>query len=389
MTTTHIHRTLFLMAGLLTSPLTADTIELKSGVKYQGKVISEDEKSYLVEIHHSASIKDERRISKDQVRKIVSEASDTKEFKAIKDLVPTPDSLTEKDYLERIKMTSDFIKKHPKSKLTKKANPILKTLTQEKQAIVNGGIKLNGKIIAASDLKTNAYDIDASLLAQKVKKLAKGRKLQPALRQWEKLEQNYPYSTAYKNTLPFIPRVLKVYKAELQKNLDSLDAQINKREKIMESLSNSDRSRTEKALETKQKKYANLIAKEEKELNTKWLTIDPFSRTALEFNLRSIESAQQEISSTQASQIKLAGDDLRAAWTSLENGDLEGAETRLQALSSLNIPAKYTAPISQQLAEKQASAKKAEEEAAAAAKADEEEEKADEKAPTGKKDEKK
>lgn len=389
MTTTHIHRTLFLMAGLLTSPLTADTIELKSGVKYQGKVISEDEKSYLVEIHHSASIKDERRISKDQVRKIVSEASDTKEFKAIKDLVPTPDSLTEKDYLERIKMTSDFIKKHPKSKLTKKAKPILKTLTQEKQAIVNGGIKLNGKIIAASDLKTNAYDIDASLLAQKVKKLAKGRKLQLALRQWEKLEQNYPYSTAYKNTLPFIPRVLKVYKAELQKNLDSLDAQINKREKIMESLSNSDRSRTEKALETKQKKYANLIAKEEKELNTKWLTIDPFSRTALEFNLRSIESAQQEISSTQASQIKLAGDDLRAAWTSLENGDLEGAETRLQALSSLNIPAKYTAPISQQLAEKQASAKKAEEEAAAAAKADEEEEKADEKAPTGKKDEKK
>lgn len=377
------------MAGLLTSPLTADTIELKSGVKYQGKVISEDEKSYLVEIHHSASIKDERRISKDQVRKIVSEASDTKEFKAIKDLVPTPDSLTEKDYLERIKMTSDFIKKHPKSKLTKKAKPILKTLTQEKQAIVNGGIKLNGKIIAASDLKTNAYDIDASLLAQKVKKLAKGRKLQPALRQWEKLEQNYPYSTAYKNTLPFIPRVLKVYKAELQKNLDSLDAQINKREKIMESLSNSDRSRTEKALETKQKKYANLIAKEEKELNTKWLTIDPFSRTALEFNLRSIESVQQEISSTQASQIKLAGDDLRAAWASLENGDLEGAETRLQALSSLNIPAKYTAPISQQLAEKQASAKKAEEEAAAAAKADEEEEKADEKAPTGKKDEKK
>ena len=366
------HQSIILFASLLISSITADTIELKSGTSYQGKVISEDDKSYLLEIHHSSSIKDNRRIPKDQIKRIISEAQDAQDFQLVKSSTPTPDGLSEKNYANRINRASNFLKKHPKSTHTKEVNAILKTLNKENTVISNGGLKLNGALISASDIATNSYDIHARIILNKTKKLAQTGNYQLSLRKWENLQQNYPHSAAYKDSLSLATRILKIYKKELTKNLDSLESRTTRRKAAIESLGPNDRKRSEVILTEKDAIYATLIEKEEKQIKTKWLTIDPFNKKSLEYNLRSTKTNLKTIEDSSPTKFKLAGPELRGAWSALAKGELDEVDLRLRSLQPMRLPAEYIDPITTQLTEKrstQAAEKKAAKEAAVQAKA--------------------
>ena len=105
-----------LITGLLSAPLCADTIVLKSGIEYQGKVISEDATNYLVEINVTKSIKDEKSIPKADVKEIRKESAESAEkadFEKVGILVPTPDQLSAQDYQERIQKAESFIATYP------------------------------------------------------------------------------------------------------------------------------------------------------------------------------------------------------------------------------------------------------------------------------------
>lgn len=346
--------TLLLVAYVLTSTLSADTIELKSGVKYQGEILSEDAKTYLVEIHHSASIKDERRIPKEDVKKITRETADTKDYAAIKAFLPTPDMLSKKGYLKRIEMASDFLKKYPELSRARinKVNAILKTLEEENQVISNGGLKLNGKLISATSIQKNAYDIDARILLYKTKQIAQSGNFQASLRSWEKLQSNYPHSSAYQESLPTVSRILKAHKAELEKSLNSLDARTKKREAAVKSLEQHDQSRATRVIAEKNEIYEATINKEEKELKTKWLTIDPFNKHALEYNLRSTETALNNISRMDTSKLELAPPYIESTLSALDKGNINDAEAGIKKLTSMKLPAKYIDPLTQQLEDK-------------------------------------
>ena len=334
--------------------LAADTIELKSGVIYKGKVISQDENSYLIKIKESNSITDERRIPKKEIKAIIAEAKDHTDFIIIKSLIPTPDMLTAKSYSNRIKFTSTFLKKYPKSKYLKEVKAILETLEQENAQLSTGGLKLDGQIISQSDIEANVYDIDARILAHKMKNLAKSGNYRKALRQWENLENNYSHSESYKDNLTLASRILKAHQSELEKNLDTLEDRLKQQEAVLKSLNDNDRKRTEQILAEKKIRSEFIMAKEKNTLKTKWFTIDPFNKEANDNNLRNATSALQSLKKLDPSTIKLAGSDYRAAWSALAKDDLKEADKRINALKSFKIPEKYTEPLIQQLKEKQA-----------------------------------
>lgn len=369
MKTNHL---LLFITGLLTSTLAADTIELKSGLTYKGTVISQDDTSYLFKIQVTGSITDERRIQKDKIRSIEPDAKDASDYNTVKAQIPTPDMLTEKSYKKRIKLASAFLKKHPKSKHTKEVKTILETLEKESQLITNGGIKLNGHLISQSDIEANAYDVDARIIAIKMKRFAQSGHYRQALRKWENLQNNYPHSIAYQDTLTLVVRLLKAHETELQKNLDTMENRIKQQQAVLESLNANDRERTEQILQEKKERYESIIANEKNEIRTKWLTIDPLNKEAIDNNLNNAKSALQSISNLDPTEIKLAGPDYRGAWSALAKGDLKEADKRIKALKSLRLPAQYIDPLSEKLKakeSKQAEEEKAAKEAAAAAKA--------------------
>jgi len=372
--------TLLLISSALTCTLAADTIKLKSGTTYQGEVLSEDAESYLVKIQYSASITDERRLKKSDISEIIPKAKDADDFKKIKSCIPTPDGLTEKTYAEQIDLASKFLKKYPKSTHRKKIQTILATLKKEHKVIASGGIKINGKLINATEAKTGAYDIEAHLLASQIKKRARARRFSSALRHWESLQKNYPNSEAYKASLTWIPRVLTAYESTLKKELATLDARLAKREKVLNSLDDKDRRATEAIIKQKEQRHIALVKKETAELKTKWLSINTFSKNSLDSNLRTTQSTLTSVKQTTPETIQLAAPLFKGIQVALDQGDLEQAHKIIQQLSTLQLPEKYVTPFSEQLAAQLTAIedkKKAEEDAAA--KAEEEKEKGSEK----------
>jgi len=269
---------LIILAGILISPTRADTIVLKTGKKYEGKVISENATSYLVEIQVTKSIKDERRFLKDNVEEILKESNVDKDFKMLGKLVPVPDQTDAKRYELIIKNVQDFLAKHPKSAQAKNVQAALTVLEKEYTIISKGGIKLNGQLITASEIDANAYDIHAHIIGKKMKQLASQGSYQPALRQWEILKRDYAHSTAYIDSLPLASRILQSYLKQLKEYTKDLDARKAKRASVLKSLNENDRDRAEQNIAQKQAAYEKLIEKEEKELRTSWLTIDLFHK---------------------------------------------------------------------------------------------------------------
>ena len=64
---------LFGMLMMVTAGAGADTIILKNGTRYQGRVLKDEGESYLLEIQVTRSIKDERRVAKADIEKIEKE----------------------------------------------------------------------------------------------------------------------------------------------------------------------------------------------------------------------------------------------------------------------------------------------------------------------------
>jgi small nuclear ribonucleoprotein (snRNP)-like protein len=348
-----IYHSLLCITAILTGNLIADTIILKTGIKYEGKIISTDKNSYLVEIHYSKSIKDERRIPKDQVQEIIKAAKDAEDIANVKALVPTPDRLTEEAYKKRIKTASNFLTKYPKSVHSKEVKTILETLKKEHQVICKGGIKLGGQLISSSDIEANAYDIHARMLFDDIKKLATNRRHQPALRKWETLQNTYSHSTSYRDSMTLASRMLHAHSSELKNYLDTLESREAKRKSTLENLNEDDRARTIAVLTENKNNYETLIKKELTQLRTKWLTVNSYHKKALDYNLRNTVTGLKFVSSYDTSKFKPAGPTYRGAWAALAKDNLVDAANLIQKLKSLRLPDRYTDPLTQRLEEKQ------------------------------------
>ena len=342
--------------ALITCHVFADTIVLKSGTKYKGKVISEDTESYLVEIHYSKTIKDERRIPKADVKEIIKDAKDAAAIEKVRTTVPVPSLLPARAYDTRIVLANDFLAKFPGSKHTKEVQKILATLKKEQTVIKNGGLKIEGQLITASDVEANAYDIHARILLIEMKQLAaQGRNL-PAMRKWETLKIEYPHAQAYANSITLANRTVNAYRTELTQLLNTLETRKTKRKSTLESLNQGDRQRTLDLLQKKSSKHEALVQKEERELRLRWLTTDPFHKKSLEYNKRSCEATTNILRNFKPSGFRPAGPDYRAAWSSLANGNLEMAQEHINKLKSFRIPEKYTHSLTRTLAAKKADA---------------------------------
>lgn len=348
-----ISHIIFCLVTTSVIPLHADTIVLKSGKKYEGRVISEDEKSYLLEIQVTKTIKDERRVPKNQIDEIIKETKEDKSFKDISKLVPTPDLLPASTYKKRVELAQEFVSKFPKSANIKEAKKILAQLEKEHRTIAAGGLKLDGQLISHSDMEANAYEIHARMLLQDIKKLAAAEKHHEALRKWQALKKDYKNSTSFQKGVPVAQRVLRSYQSKLKQLMDTLDTRTEKRKSALLSMNENDRRRTEAVLAEKQKNYAALVEREKTELQFKWLTVDPFEKESIDHNHRQTISELSTLSNIRLSEIKQAGPSYRSAWTALAEGNLEVANQQLQKLQTLQIPARYMEPLQKQLKDKQ------------------------------------
>lgn len=339
MKTRHLFRFIPLLALGTTF---ADTIEMKDGTTYEGTVVKEDGEDYIVEIQVTKSIRDERRIPRAEVLRIVAERKDETEFEALPKLVPAPDLLTEADYDARIAQVESYLRKYPRSLKKNEAAKILDQLETERKAIVGGGVKFGGKMISVSERNPEAYALDARIAAAKVKRHGDAGEMLAALRSWTEFEKEFQGSSAYLDTVPYGVKLMRTYLKTVTDALNGFEGRVRDRETGLSRMSSSDRTRAAEAIADEQAAYQRRV-EAEKASGFKWFSLDPFVRQPMEETKRQLESEIRRLENLNSASLPKIEEAYAEAWEALtkDGATQQEIDAAYSKARGAQVPAKY------------------------------------------------
>lgn len=319
----------------------ADTIRMRNGTEYEGEVVTENDDHYVVKIQVTKSIRDERKIPKNEILEIVAEKKDEIAFDKINALVPTPDLLTLAQYEKRTEAVESFMKEFPESGLLEDADALLKVLDGERAVVAAGGLKFEGKMIEASDRASKAYPLDARIAASKVTNLGNAGDITGALRAWSDLQDNFSSSQAYLDTIPYAKSMMTSYLKTIDRNLSTFDARTKKRMDGLASIDQRDRQRTERAIADESAAYERKIAKE-KEEKIKWLSLDPYHKGPMSDTKRLLETELGKLERLDTAKIPDGDAAWNDAWETLSGSpDREAVSAAISTARSARLPTEY------------------------------------------------
>ena len=334
---------LCLLAAAL--PCRADTFTLKDGSTVEGTVISDVGDTYFIEVQVTKSIKDERKIPKADVAKVVREEPDAKAFQAISKMVPTPDFLTADEYAVNIAAVEKFIKANPTSGNLSKAKAMLATLKSESEQVTAGGVKINGKMVSTAEYQANAYDLDSRVQEARIRNLVNDNEFLPALRLFVNFDRDYRNTLAYGALITMMKQVIQHQVDEAKETLLTFDARTKERAVGLQRMALEDRKITEEAIKSE---AAEIEAryKAEKDAKQPWPTTSPFHKASLE---DTVKFGQAELIRLGAVKTILGldgGRTYREVWSALQSG--ANAATVANAIAGAKaaaVPPRYLAPL--------------------------------------------
>jgi hypothetical protein len=326
----------------LTVPVLADTLTLKDGTTLEGVILKEDPESYLLEVQVTKSIKDERKVAKADVSKVIRERPGQSAFEEIAKLVPTPDLLTDAQYGERITAVNKFLKAFPDSSEKTDAEKILATLKAESAQVASGGVKMKGKMITPEEFKLDAYDLDAKVEEARILTLIEQRQFISALRVFSDFMVKFKSTNSMVTLSPTMKQVMQGQIAETKRLLASLDQRTKKRNQGLEQMAPDDRRVTENALKEEAANVEKRLVAE-KAAKIVWVTPSPFSRSALDDVVRGGDS---ELRRLEAIKPPAPGQDSGGLWRGAMALIGRGApdtevSTAISAARSAGVPAEY------------------------------------------------
>jgi len=326
-------------------PSWADTFTLKDGTTLEGTVISDVGDTYVIEVQVTKSIKDERKIPKADVAKVVREDPDAKAFQAISEMVPTPDFLTADEYAVNIAAVEKFIKTRPTSSDLSKAKAMLATLKSESAQVAAGGVKITGKMVSTAEYQANAYDLDARVQEARIRILVNDNEFLPALRVFVKFDQDYRNTLAYGALITLMKQVIQHHVNEAKDTLLTLDTRTKERAVGLQRMALEDRKITEQAIKSE---AAEIEAryKSERDAKQPWPTTSPFHKTSLE---DTVKFGQAELIRLGAVKTILGLDGGRAyreIWSAIHSGaNAATVATALANAKAAAVPPRYLAPF--------------------------------------------
>lgn len=330
-------------AWLCCIPLsTADTIVLKNGEKFEGRVLREVDGNYVLEVKISDTIRDEKTIAKSEVKYIDKEGDDLKAFKKIESLVPTPEMLGIAGYEARLEKIEAFITAHPKSAKVPKAKEMLDYLSEELAVVRAGGIKFGEEMVAAEDYMANAYEYDATVAAKSIKEDVGRRDFIGALRSFSIYEESFSNSAGRTEIVALIKQVLSAYGTSIDESLASFDTRIEKRKTGLASMAPDDRVQTERALAEQEERIAARFA-QEKEAREPWITPDAINKESLDEARRQVESEINRLeSNTKSEDLEMSvAESYRVAWGKVAGGTVEEKNAVIGEARTNGVPEAY------------------------------------------------
>jgi len=272
---------------------------------------------------------------------------DTKEdiqFRNMGQLLPTPDRLTPEDYQRRIVKCKAFLDLFPNGSHSSKVKLILKTLEEENEKAVAGGLKLQNKWISPEERRRDSYGIDAGLEYADMVAAKESSDLKTALRHFENIQSDFSGSTHYAKASALAIETMKSYQPILQKRIAQVQFKRQDRERARATLPANVRAQNKAAQDKADATYLKLVARETNELKTKWLTLNEYHSDPMRKVLNTLKNTLSTLEKeTPAENSSFADSRHQDAWDAVSRGDLEAVEEILRELKSLKVPERYLA----------------------------------------------
>ena len=319
---------LIISLALLCNYLSADSITLKNGTVLEGKIVEENPQSITIEYKVTKSINDLKTVNRSDIAKIEKEPEDQKAFKKLGNILPAADLLSVEDYDNIIGGSlTEFINTYPSSSLKGKVQNIIDELRKEKSLVESGNVKLNGNWVSPEEAAKDNYNHSARIVFAKMMAMLDKSNFKDALNHFEDLENDYPHSISFTNSITSILEILPKYDIILQREKKAYQIRTKEREQYR-SMGAQDKLRTEQAFQAAMKKFQERV-EEAKTLKKVWLPINQWDLKSIENGRQTIAKEIKRLESINLATSRTTSVALSNAFLNLSSGDLENAKKEL------------------------------------------------------------
>ncbi len=256
--------------------LHADVVTLKDGKKLEGNILSETPTAIRMKYRLTPKIWDEREFLRSEIAEggILKQKPEEVEILELRKFSPTPDLMTAEKYEQLIQdRLRPFVNRYPGTKEAKEAEDMIKVAQEEKEKVVAGGAKLEGKWLSREEAKAEALNIKAyeiySVLLEKVD----AKDYSGALKEFEKISDprsGMPASVYYPKAVEKILGVLNSYEGQINQMVSNQPALLRMREESTKKLIEPDLSRLLEAIKKEKDNWRTNFEEERKV--TRWYT---------------------------------------------------------------------------------------------------------------------
>jgi hypothetical protein len=295
------------LAASVAGSLRADIVTLKDGKQLEGTILEQKPEGVLMKYKVTAKIMDEKFIPMAEIAPngILKEKPEEVEIKELRKLVPTADLLTAEKYEQLIQdRLRPFTNRYPGTPQADEIKKMIDELQAEKEKVVAGGLKLEGRWLTPQEARAEKYNVDAFLIRQAMNEKAAAGDFSGALREFDLLvdkKKLHIASIYYPKAVEEALAILTTYDAKLSQMIKDQPVLQKQRDESMKRLVEPDLSRAKAAIE---KEVADADTREDVERkDSKWVTPYKYNLTLLQDLQKSVFAEKTRLQKINVPQI--------------------------------------------------------------------------------------
>lgn len=263
--------------------LHADIVVMKDGKRYEGTIQSETPTSIHMRYKLTAKIWDDKDIPRTEIEQIIKQKPEEVELIELRKLVPTPDLMSAEKYESIIQdKLRPFVNRYPGTKEAEEADKLVTQLQEEKEKVVAGGAKLEGRWLSPEEAKAQSYNIKAYEIYSAMRDKAAAKDYPGAMKEFEKLaptrseyfgattQSGYTMSIYYPKAVEDAVAILTNFQAQVEQLIRDQPTLQKMRDEGLKKLIEPDLSRTKAAIERERDQWKVTYDIERK--SSKWFT---------------------------------------------------------------------------------------------------------------------
>lgn len=330
-------------------------VELNNGTVYKNCSVSVETEEYIIldVPQEGKTIKEEKKIQKSDIKKIVRPSEEEVSYKKLERLFLDETAVNEQSVSDLDMAIGKFLKKFPnspgKAKIEAEQAKNKEILTHLKA----GEIKLDGKWITKAEQERIAYTLFSKRYLGQMKASAAAKNYRMALNFYEKIKSDFPASEAFVDADKLVRKVCPLYEKQLQDQFETAKQQSDQDQKEMQLLGKAKNGRERldqmrKAQTEKRNAFSEKVT-QERANGIRWTSVNPEDPNNIQVGINLVNNQISQFKRETAKQPDpnfIPADILFVEfWKAYDSGDYKITKEIYDKLRSCRLQEEYKNPI--------------------------------------------